>query len=269
MAKVRPIDPDGASEWMILGAVVIRARLEPDVVAWVRHIRATIKDTQGPDLHFRTLSDHRRNRVAEMVAELPLRGFALASHKVNMRGHHNLAAEAMNISPSPRSWFYNWCVRLLLERITRKCAEASKSEFGEVRPIKLVFSQRGGVKYNWLRVYLEVLKKQAMEGTTVLTKREIIPETINPDWIEVLPSRSSAGCQLADVVASAFLTAADASSTRWSIEPAKKLRPRMAHDGGIFNDCGLSLQPTPPWRAAKRMSSNQRSIFSAYGIDFE
>ena len=32
LAKVRPLDPNGASEWLTLGAVVIRARVEDKVV---------------------------------------------------------------------------------------------------------------------------------------------------------------------------------------------------------------------------------------------
>lgn len=71
--KVRPLDPGGASEWMTLGAVVVRARAEPKVVDWVRRIRHEIRETQGPDLHFRRLSDQRKQRVCEMVSELGLR----------------------------------------------------------------------------------------------------------------------------------------------------------------------------------------------------
>lgn len=42
LKKVRPLDPDGASEWFVLSAVVVRARREQDVLAWVKEIRAEI-----------------------------------------------------------------------------------------------------------------------------------------------------------------------------------------------------------------------------------
>jgi hypothetical protein len=53
LTRVRPRDPNGSSEWLVLGATVIRAETEPHVVEWVRTIRKEIRATQGPDRHFR------------------------------------------------------------------------------------------------------------------------------------------------------------------------------------------------------------------------
>jgi Protein of unknown function (DUF3800) len=266
LTKVRPFDLDGASEWLTLGAVVIRSRVEPQVVEWVRSIRSNIKDTQGPDLHFRTLSDHRKQRVCEMVSEMALRGFVVVSHKPNMKGWKNAAAEAVSIGS--RGWFYNWCIRLLLERVTDACATASIREYGEAKPIKVVFSQRGGVKYNWLRVYIELLIIQAKNGTTVLQKRTIRHETLHPKLVEVVPSKNSAGCQLADVITSAFHSAADARGRRWNTIPAEKLASCMAQAAGIRANYSVALQPTPAWRAGRVLTADQKKIFECYGYDF-
>jgi len=268
LTKVRPIDPDGGSEWLVLGAVVIKAGRENNVIDWVRQIRFDIKDNQGSDLHFRKLSDHRRARVAEMVSYLPLRGFVVASHKPNMKGHINLAAEAVDVSLSPRGWFYNWCIRLLLERITHKCAEASIRECGHPRLAQVIFSQRGGVKYNWLRVYIEVLIQQARNGTTFLSKREIHPDVLDPSLIDVMPTHLSAGCQLSDVITSAFYNAVDSRGTRWNTKPAENLRRCMTLDAGFHEDCGVSLQPTSAWRAAQSLTGEQRKIFDFYSFNF-
>ena len=245
LSKVRPLDPDGASEWMTLGAVVIRARFETHAVEWVRSIREDIKQTQGSDLHFRSLSDHRKTRVAELVSELPLRAFVMLSHKPNMKGHRNPAAESVSLTPTPRDWFYNWCIRLLLERVTNACADASRHQTGEVKPIKIVFSRRGGVAYNWLQVYIEVLAHQARNGTTVLRKREIAPDVIDRRLILDAAAYQSAGCQLADVVTSAFHVAADALGPRWCTTPAERLKNVMAANLGSHQDWGVSLQPSP------------------------
>jgi len=161
--------------------VVIQTKYEPEIVAWVRDLRESIRDTQGAALHFRTLSDERKRIVASGLARRPLGGFALLSHKPNMRKWRNPAAEA---SLGPRGWFYNWCVRLLLERVTDAVERHSREHYGEPRPVKLVFSQRGGVKYNWLHVYIRVLKKQAETQTTLLTKRQLKPAVIHPDLFE-------------------------------------------------------------------------------------
>ena len=124
------------------------------------------------------------------------------------------------------------------------------------------------MKYNWLRVYLEVLIKQARNGTTVLGKRIVRHETLDPRLIDVVASRQSAGCQLADVVTSAFYTAADARGPRWSTLSAEKLRPCMAREANVYEDCGVSLQPAPPWKAAKLMTSDQQKVFKFYGFNF-
>src|SRR3954468_15273861 len=86
LTKVRPIDADGASEWLIISAVVMRAKWEPQVVHWVDNIRISIGVTQRRYLHFRDLSPTRKGAVASAIAELPLRGFAVCSNKKNMRG---------------------------------------------------------------------------------------------------------------------------------------------------------------------------------------
>ncbi|MGD0565271.1 MAG: DUF3800 domain-containing protein [Roseiarcus sp.] len=261
LTKVRPIDPGGASEWLTLGAVVIQAEFELKIVGWVRSLRDTIRDNQGPALHFRTLSDERKRLVATGLATYRLGGFAVLSHKPNMRQWRNPAAEA---ALGPRGWFYNWCVRLLLERVTDAVERHSLNRYGEPRWVKLVFSQRGGVKYNWLRVYIEVLKRQAEKQTTILTKRQIKPAVIHPNLFESIPSIQSAGCQLADVVTSAFHCAADARGPRWNIAAAEALRPIMVKENGHFVDYSVALQPTPIWRAARGLTREQKMIFRSY-----
>jgi Protein of unknown function (DUF3800) len=265
LSKVRPLDPFGASEWLTLCAVVIRSKYELEVVTWVRDLRERIRDTQGAALHFRTLSDARKRIVASGLADRRVGGFAVVSHKPNMKQHHNPAAEA---SLAPRGWFYNWCARLLLERVTDAVERHAYANFGEPKFVKLVFSQRGGVKYNWLRVYLEVLKKQAETHTTFLTKRLIKPAVIHPTLFEAIPSAQSAGCQLADVVTSAFHCAADARGSRWNVVPAQCLQPIMVKEGGRYADYGVALQPYPAWRAGMGLIPEQREIFSFYGYDF-
>lgn len=265
LTKVRPKDPSGASEWLTLGAIVVKARVEPKLVSWVRDIRYDIKETQGPDLHFRKLSDHRKQRVCELASTLPIRGFAVLSHKPNMKQYRNEAAEAF---PGPRGWFYNWCVRLLLERITDACEQASIREFGEPKRVKLVFSQRGGVKYNWLQAYIHLLMIQSREERTYLRKREIKHRVLDPRLIEVIPGKHSAGCQLADVITSAFHNAADALGPRWNTLPAEKLKPCMTREAGFYSDYGVTLLPTPWWRAGEKLTSEQKNIFEVYDHDF-
>lgn len=261
--RVRPLDSVGASEWLVIGATVIHAHNEAETVDTVRSIRDAIGSRQGPDLHYRKLSDQRKAISCQILANSKSKSLVVASNKKNMKGHRNRLAEQY---PGPKGWFYNWCVRVLLERITDLCAKSSISKYGQYRPVKLVFSERGAVQYRWLSAYIELLKRQSQKGTLVLTKRSLISEVVDTELIQIIPHTQSAGCQLADIVASAFFNAADTSGPKWNIQPAMLLKPCIATEGGFHSDYGVTLLPTPPWRA--NLTLDQQKIFEFYDYNF-
>ena len=263
LARVRPIDEGGASEWLILSAVVMRAKWEPDVVGWVDEIRNTIKVRQRRYLHYRDLSPSRKDAVAHAISELPLRGFAVCSNKKNMRGYENKRAAKI---PS-QQWFYNWCVRLLLERVTAFCDQRTMNDFGERKLIKLEFSRRGGLRYSQTRAYHSYLRFQQQGNKIYLQKREPVTDLLHTDLMEDHPHYTRAGLQLADSVASAFYQAVDCLGPgQWLVEPAKALAPIMAKENGRYVDFGVALQPTPPFRA--NLTPDQQEIFRFYDYDF-
>lgn len=262
--RVKPAHPDGASEWLTLGATLYHVEDEPQTVRFVREVRQAIRSFQGPDLHFRKLSDTRKLTVCRSLAEEQTRGFVVMSHKPNMQGHRNPAAEYL--FTSPRGWFYNWCIRLLLERVTDFAFREMMACFGEVRPIKLVFSERGGVAYDWLADYIEVLMIQSRKGTLFLTKRDVKHQVLSLDHIEFVPHLASAGCQIADIVTSAFHCAADANGPRWYLDPARALRSIMPMERGWRSDYSVCLQPS--FFKSTRLTEGQKTIFEEYGYDF-
>jgi hypothetical protein len=197
--RVQPRDPRGATEWLSVGATLVRSSNEHAQVQWVKEIHKTIKSHQGAVLHFRKLSDPRREKACHYISGLPLRAFVVVSNKANMEGYRNLAAERY---PGPRGWFYNWCIRVVIERVSDWVERHSKSLLGEPCHVKLVFSQRGGVQYRWLSAYIELLMKQARDDTTFLSKRTVKYRVLHPMLIEVVRHDDSAGAQLADCVAS-------------------------------------------------------------------
>lgn len=260
---VRPIDPNGSSEWLALGAVLIQAARGPELVEWVRKIRAAINLRQRPDLHFRKLSPDRRIIVCQHIADLALRGFVLLSNKKNMRRHRNTAAERF---PS-QEWYYNFCVRLLLERVTDFVERRSIKDYGEPRPLKLILSERGGIKYIYMKAYHQVIAKQSAAGALYLPKRDVKWSVMDHRLTEVIAHNRNPGLQLADAVTSAFYRAADALGPgKWDVEPARALMPRMATERGVYADYGVALQPTPPRRAM--LTEEQQVIFRDYGYVF-
>jgi len=263
LKRVRPIDKDGSSEWLMLSAVLMRRKWEDDVVGWVDSIRDDIGIRQRRDLHYRNLSPTRKRVTAARMAELPLRAFVVCSNKKNMRGYQNHRASKV---PS-QEWFYNWCLRLLLERVTAFCAERTMIDYGEAQKLKIEFSRRGGHRYSQTRAYSLYLRHQQQAGSVYLEKRVPVMNVLETDLMEDHPHKTRAGLQLSDVVASAFYQAADCLGPGlWDVAPAKALDRVMARENGKIANFGVALQPTPAWRA--ELTAEQQQIFEHYGYDF-
>jgi hypothetical protein len=164
--RVRPIDNNGGTEWITISAVLVRKPNFTKVPHWVADIVKDIGITQRRDLHFRDLTPARKARVCKMVSDLPIRLFVVASNKKNMRGYTNeRAAKVMS-----NQWFYNWLVRVLIERITHFVERDSVERYGSLRLVKFEFSQRGGHSYSQTAAYHELLRMQSRADATVLKK---------------------------------------------------------------------------------------------------
>ena len=263
LSKVRPIDENGSSEWFVLSAVVLKAKWEDDVVDWVRDIRDGIGLKQRPDIHYRTLSPTRKIAACSRIAALPVRGFVVASNKKNMRRHRN--ANAAKI-PS-QQWFYNWCIRLLMERVTAFCSDRTIQDHGRRLPVKIEFSRCGGHRYSQTRAYQSYLRFQQEGDKVYLQKRQPVRDMLSTDLMFDYPHQQRAGLQLADIVASAFYQAADAEGPgEWSTAAASALAPIMARENGMQRNFGVALFPTPDWKAD--LTENQKEIFREFGYDF-
>ena len=257
---VSPVDPKGASEWFLVSAVVVRAINDPLSVGWVRRVREDLRLNQGPQLHFHKLYPAKRLAVCQRLAELDCRIFVVASHKVNMRGHVNARA-AHRGGQEP---FYNWVTRVLLERVTAYCRERSMREVGRPQLIRLDLSRRGGLNYDQLIAYHELLRRQV---TPYLSKRQIAWDTLHPDLYRPVIAQQSAGVQIADIAASAFYQAVHANGPHWTTEYAEALAPRMARSLRSVANVGLTLMPLPPTKPM--LSADQELIFRHYGYAFE
>lgn len=259
LAKIRPVAENGSSEWLVISGVLVRQKYESSVVNWVADIRQKINSTQGPALHYRKLIQSKRIKACEILSAHPLRGFSICSNKKSMIGRNNQRAA----SRGGKQWFYNYCVRLLMERATDFCLSHSLKSYGEPRNLKVVFSQRGGHSYGQTKAYWELLKNQAIGGSTFLNKRTIKHQVLNFNLVDYVPHTHVAGLQLADIVASAFYQAVNTSGNNWNIDPAIKLERIVAAENGLKADYGMVLQPTKD--IDKYLSDDQKTIFKHYG----
>lgn len=261
LTRVQPIDESGGSEWLVIAGTLVRAIHEDDTVEWVREIREQIGATQGPALHYRRLPYFKKVAACLIAGEKPCRSFVVLSNKKNMRGYDNARAARRG----GRQWFYNYCVRLLLERATDFCTNHSIAN-GNNPVVKVVFSRRGGHSYPQTKAYLELLKAQASANSTYLKKRQIRHEALRFNLIEYVPHYQVAGLQLADILASAFYQAVNPAAGSWSTDPAWAFRRVIARENGEASDYGIVLQPTPPARAA--LTADQKKVFQQYGYEF-
>lgn len=263
LKRIKPLQPAGSSEWLIVSGVVIDARREIEVPTWITNALVALQSKQLKDIHFAKLNEGRRAIMCEAVASLPLRCFAVASNKKNMQGYHNPDAAQV---PSD-NWFYCWLTRVLLERITNFVASDSLMRFGETKRVKVEYSERGGLRYSQMKAYYEWIRAKSRSGNMYLTAGDIEWATIHPHLLEVHPHQTRAGLKLADTVAGAFFQAADCIESG-PCEPryAILLEDRMARIpdrvGGQIAGYGLKL--LPGLRAAK-LSSAQEKVFRHYG----
>lgn len=257
--RVKPLDPNGSSEWLVVSAVVIAAGNEPHVPEWISGMMADMRSPQLREIHFQRLSPARKLIATKHVAKLPVRCFVIVSNKQNMKAHRNRLAEKI---PS-NNWFYCWMTRLLLERVSHWVARHSLSTMGRIGRIKLVYSERGGLSYRQLNAYYEWLRHKG--DHQFITVGNIVYETIRPALMQVINHAGHAGLKLPDIVASAFFKAADVHDTG-CCDPtfAKALAPRMARMGRQIAGYGVKLMPGYG-KLAPRVQPEQLEVFEFYG----
>ena len=177
-----------------------------------------------------------------------------------MQGHSNSRAGIRG----GQNWFYNWCARVLLERVSNYCKRRSVEECGKPRLIRLDWSRAGGLSYSQLTAYHEYLRRQTKP---FLSAGEIAWDTLHPDLYRVLRSKDHAGVQIADIAASAFYQAVNTRSTGWDPDFAMALEPRMGRLGRSIANHGLILMPFKPEQ--RLLDERQRVIFERMGFGFD
>lgn len=270
LKKVRPRSETGASEWFILSAALVPAEVENEVPGWIDDIMSAMNSPQMQDLHFAKLTDLRKTTACSMLADRHVRLFTVISNKQNMQGYNNPLAEAIS-SPMPSdNWFQCWMSRILLERLTDFVAHNSTAKFGEPKKIKLVFSERGGLRYSQMHAYYEWINMKSVGGKIPL----YLPwgyvdfRCLHRDLLHVYKHREVPALKMPDITSSAFYRAVDVLDVpERNAEFAKLLRPRMAADPKSKLISGYGVKLMPNWKALNRfrVPEAQREILRFYG----
>lgn len=256
LKRVRPIHPNGSSEWFVLSAVVVQTANEKAVGRWQREMRGLLKNTQRRDIHYRDLIPAKKAVVCDALASHPQRSFVVMSNKKNIVGYSNARCY------QEKNYLYWWVTRLLLERVTAFCAKRSKTLYGKALPIKLVFSQRGGMAYDRLVAYLNLLRFQSEGEVGPYNQIGLINwSVIDLDQVHVRNHGDEAGLQLADVVAGAFYQAVCTDGRACNPAFAEKLVPRL-YRGPKGRLIGFGLKPIPTI-PAMHLTAAQMALFNS------
>lgn len=174
--------PGGSSNWLTVGACIMRAKWSPSAILWRDQIlkEANKKTTT---LHFSDLNHAQRIVACQSLVKNPLRGVSTMSHKAS------IPAETFTY----RNQYYWYLTRHIIERISWICRDYATQGEGDGR-VKITFSRRGKMSYDEFKEYLIVLRDKK-------TTRIYWP-AIDIDGIEAFDASTSAGLQLADIIAS-------------------------------------------------------------------
>lgn len=263
LSEIKPKTPGGASEWLVLGCVLLRVEHDRQVVQWMKELVAGFKAHQTPYLHFTDLNKAKKLVACEFLAQKPVRVFIAASNKQNIENYEN-----PNLRDQKRHWYYWWMTRLLLERVTHFCKRMTPEEQMGNHKVRLIFSRRGRMRYADLNEYLTKIYWQSKFGMLVLSQFDLCWEVIDFDEIFVLDHKARAGLQFADVAAGAFFQAMEKDRPA-DCDPvyAKALKPIMGRDQ-YKRELGYGLKTMPDlWNMS--LVASQKEIFEFYGFNPE
>lgn len=272
LKKVKPLDANGSSEWLIIAATVVNAQRESEVVQWSKDFVNLSGSRQTKQIHFRKLNDKAQVATCLKFSELPLRAFVVCSNKKNMKNWKNPFADAMAVtlvgSLSRYQWFYYWVSRILLEKVTDWVFRHSMATLGRPGKLKIEFSERGGIRYDEIDQYYKLLKAHDRNGTQFIDFDTINWQVIERELIEAYPHNSRAGLVLPDIVASSFFAACDKHDRGKPPNPlsAFRLDPRMARRRLGPNElpAGYGVKLMPSVQEAN-LDEDQFRVFRHYG----
>lgn len=236
--KLRNPNADGGqSQWLLLGALVVRADADRQLPAWRNAILARFPERQTRDLHFRKLNHDQKVVVCQEIAARDVYTCVTLSNKATIPGSR---WEAQFKKPG---YLYNYLTRWLLERVTTFVAADARANNVDNPRLKVVFSRRHNTDYQAMNDYM-ILMRDGRERLPAV--RSINWNVFNPEDIVVENHSLWAGLQLADVVTSAVFSAVERNRFG-NLEQryATILSPKVITDAdGIALNVGMAPVPS-------------------------
>ena len=186
-------DGTGSSRWLILSAVVVRARSDLALVRLVGGTRVLLGRKPGQHLHFSDLKHEQRVPYVRQIASASIRTVSIIVHKPSIHDPEKFQAEKFLL--------YRYATRFLLERVSWLCRDNHVTGEGD-GTAEVIFSNRSIMSYENLREYLKLLKAKSDPMDVRIDWSVIVP-----DAVRAVNHDQLAGLQVADAVASSFFYA--------------------------------------------------------------
>lgn len=272
--RVRPIHPDGASEYFVLAGVIVRA----ERVNELRSVLLRMKEAAGIDatkeLHFRDLSGSAQLAAVDQLAQFKAGLFCVTSNKRNMVGYRNKRVERTiletkrngRLLPQKYNWFYNNTIGYLLESASRECARWAGADRRNRPKIEVVFSMRKEFSYSQTSAYLEYIRTRGRGSFNNL--QQIDWSVVSPYLLRAVKAKDEPGLQIADCVASAIYRSLDEENFGSVVpELLEVLAPRFLRRLGATSPKGHGFKLLPLKFQAPLSPSQVRSL-AAVGYRF-
>lgn len=235
--KLRNQKRGGQSQWLVLGALVVRQAANKELPAWRGVVADRFPEKQSRDLHFRKLTHDQKVVVCQELAVRELFACLTLSNKATIPGGR---WEEQFKRPG---YLYNYLTRWLLERVTTFCAsDAVANQIANPR-LNVIFSRRKNTNYQAMKEYMELMRDGREQIRPV---RAIDWNVFDPSDIVVQNHSLWAGLQLSDVITSAFFSAVN-PNRYGNLEQryADILRPKViTGPNGVALNAGVTPVPS-------------------------
>ncbi len=244
----------GSPDWFVLSAVVTPKATDLETVKLVDHVREQVLHRQDHDpLHFRKLKHEHRIPFLSVLAQADLKAFVVLMHKPSIK---NVEV----FQQKNRMYFY--AARLLLERVSWYCRDHTTTKTAGDGSAEIIFSNRGGMKYEEFREYMETLQRQTKVGAI-----QIDWNVIKRDQIMAYAAKRM-GLQLADAVASSFFFGVQLNQYGFNEDRyVRMLQPLIYKDAGRYAGYGLKFWPSET-DALFQTQSHLTWLRDAYNFQF-
>lgn len=203
----------GASNWLTVGACIVRSSRDLELVA----LRDRIKEECRPksekrDIHFKDFNHGQKRRACQIISGQPLRFSCVLGLKNTPQANGFVQ----------KNQLYFYLTRYLMERVSWLCRDKRPSAPEGNGMAKITFSRRGGLSYEGFRDYLRRLKNNH--------DTQIHWPVIDIDAVDAQDHSRIAALQIADCGVSAITAAIEP-------DPYSNVEHTYLHElaGNIYN----------------------------------